>query len=303
MPLAFAIGSAQSVVVAALVPPIVGSHAVVYTEATRAWLFGADPWQVGPPAVVFAGPPTMMVPFVPFVPLPDLVARLTWVIGGAALVIWCLRRLGLPAYWIAFPPIVEAVVLGHPETLVLWLIVLGRSSGRGRWLAGLAALIKPYAGFALVAERRWTAIAISVTVLLVSVPLLPWSRFFNELPHITATIQRQAPTDAISGQPLLVGVALVSLLALGPRRALWRAAPLIWPWAQPTYKIVTVPGLSPIIAFVWALPIPGVTLIGVAIEATLVTIRRRRRLPGWVDVGLATAARADRAESATQGAM
>ena len=82
----------------------------------------------------------------------------------------------------AFPPLFQAIQLGHPEVLVLWLLVSGGVA------SGLAAVIKPYAGFALLAERRWAAITLGLLVVAVTAAFLPWPRFVEDFPRISATL-------------------------------------------------------------------------------------------------------------------
>ena len=247
----FAIGSAQSLLYPILAPAILGSHAVVYTDAAAAWLAGGDPWSVGPAMVVFAGPPPMLLPFVPFTFLPSEVTRVAWVVGMGALALWSIRRLGLPAYWIAFPPLFGNIILGHPEILMLALVVVGGA------VSGLAAVIKPYGGLPLLAERRWRAILLAAVVGLATLPLLPWAQFLDELPRISATLTRQSVGDSVFGNPALMAVSIIALASLGLRRALWLVTPLLWPAAQPGYKVLSIPVLPPIVAALWALPIPG----------------------------------------------
>jgi hypothetical protein len=277
----FAIGSARSLLFILLEPEILGSHGVIYTAAARAWLTGGDPWSVGPPAVLFAGPPPMLLPFVPFVPLPDEATRWLSVIAAGALAYLAVRRLRLPLYWLLFPPVFGSVLLGHPEVLVLALLVAGGV------LSGLAAVIKPYAGLALLAERRWAAIVLGLAVVGLTVLVLPWARFIDELPAIAANLARQAQGESTFGNPLLMAVAVVALARLGVRRALWLATPLLWPAAQPGYRAMTVPALSPLIAAAWALPIPGLTLGGIVLEAVALEVGRRRPLPRFVQLGIA----------------
>ena len=88
-------------------PDLAGSHGVLYTDAARAWLAGADPWAVGDPGVVFAGPPTMLLLFVPFVALPDDLIRFLWIAVDLAI---CDRGAAHP------PP--AAVVAGLSATLL-----------------------------------------------------------------------------------------------------------------------------------------------------------------------------------------
>jgi hypothetical protein len=273
-------GAASWALTVLIYPIGLGSHANIYTDAAAAWLAGGDPWTVGPPAAVFAGPPPMLLPYVPFIPLPIDVTRLLWFGLDLTVAAWALRRLGMPAYWLAFPPLVAAIVLGHVEVLVLGLLVL-----RGP-LSGLAAVVKPYAVLPLLAERRWFAVALAAIVLLVTLPFLPWGRFISEAGPIGATIARQNVGDAVFGDPLLMAIAVAALALLGVRRALWLAVPLLWPYAQPMYKTMTLPVLSPVIAIAWALPFHGATLAGIVALAALVTIDRFRPLPAWLRIGI-----------------
>lgn len=281
---AFIPGSAWWALIALVQPAGLGSHANIYTGAAAAWLGGGDPWSVGPPAAVFAGPPSMLLPFVPFVGLPIDFTRLAWFALDLVLAAWVIRRLGMRAYWLLFPPLFAAIILGHVEVLLLGMLVL-----RGP-LSGLAAIIKPYAALPLLAERRWSALALAAVVVIVTLPILPWARFISEAGSISETLARQNVGDAVFGDPLLMGVGIVALGALGIRRALWLAVPVLWPYAQPIYKTMTLPVLSPVIAIAWALPVPGATLVGVVALAALVMVDRVHPLPAWLKVGIEPAA-------------
>ena len=281
----FSVVSAWSVIVAIYEPAIVGSHAIVYMDAATAWLTGGNPWTVGPEVVVFGGPPPMLVPFVPFIALPGLVTRLFWVVAMALLATWTIRRLRLPGYWIVFPPIFQAIVLGHPEIVILWLLVVGGP------VSGIALLIKPYAAAATLAERRWSAFGVAIALFIVSLPVLPWASFVGQLPWIASTLRSQA-TGGVStfGSPILMVVAGVALASLGLRRGLWLSVPVLWPSAQFLYKTASVPQISPLIAVFWAVPVPGLTLVGVLAEATLRQVAKSRPLPRWLLPGLVVAA-------------
>jgi hypothetical protein len=289
--LAFLPGAASWMLAIIIYPPAIGSHANIYTAAAAAWMAGGDPWTVGPQQAIYAGPPPMLLPFLPFVGLPIDVTRFTWFAADVVLAIWVTRRLGLPAYWLSFPPLFDAIFLGHIEVLILALIVLPGP------LSGLAIAIKPYAAFPLLAERRFLALAVGVLVVVVTAPFLPWARFASEFSAISANLSRQSHGDSVFGDPLLMAVAAVALLALGIRRALWLGVPVLWPAAQPIYKTMTVPALTPIIALAWALPIPGATLAGIVAQAALERLDRRRPIWPWLKYGLQPASSVRRAET------
>jgi hypothetical protein len=283
--LAFLPGAAFWAVIVIAHPEGLGSHASIYTGAAAAWLNGGDPWSFGPPAALFAGPPSMLMVYLPFLPLPVDLTRVAWFALDLATAAWVLRRLEMRAYWLAFPPLFAAIVLGHVEVLVLAFIAL-----RGP-LAGLAAVVKPYAALPLLAERRWNDLALAATVLVVTLPVLPWARFIAQAGSIADTLARQNVGDAVFGDPVLMVVGLVALAGLGLRRALWLAVPVLWPYAQPIYKTMTLPVLSPVLAIAWALPVPGATLGGVVALAALVTVDRIRPLPAWLKAGIEPAAK------------
>ena len=226
----------------------------------------------------------MLLLFVPFIPLPPDLTRLIWVAAMFLAGVWVVRRLGLPGYWVAFPPMFQAIFLGHPEVLVLALLVLGGP------LSGIAAVIKPYAAAPLFAERRWSAVLVAIGVVVITAPFLPWATFVADLPSITANLVRQNHGDSVFGSPILMAFAILALASLGVRRGLWLSVPVLWPLAQPMYKTSSLPALSPFLAIAWSIPIPGLTLIGVLVEALFLRLATRRRLPSWFIHGFAPAA-------------
>ena len=281
--LVFALFSGLQALEGLILPIAVGSHAANYTAAAAAWLQGGDPWQVGPPAAIYAGPPPMLLLFVPFTQLPVDLTRPIWVGAMLVLAIWSVRRLGLPGYWVAFPPMFQAIFLGHPEVLVLALLVFGGP------LSGIAAVIKPYAAAPLLAERRWSAFLVAIALVIVTAPLLPWSTFVADLPSIAANLVRQNHGDSTFGSPILIVLAVLGLASLGLRRGLWLSVPLLWPLAQPMYKTASLPALSPFLAIAWSIPVPGLTLIGLLVEAIVLRFASRRPLPSWLMHGFAPA--------------
>lgn len=282
--LAFIPGAAWAIAVTIYKPETVGSQGVLYAQAAAAWLTGGDPWTVGVPNGIFAGPPTMLFPFVPLAFVPVDVLRVAFVVVDMLVAVWVLRRLQLPTYWLIFPPLIQAISVGHPEVLVLGLLVHRGPSG------AIAMLIKPYTVVAFIAERRWAAIAIAAATVLLTLPLLPWRLFFEESAKIAMLLDTQTSGDSVFGQPVLMVIAVLALATLGLRRGLWLAVPVLWPFTQPMYKVMTVPMLSPVVALFWAFPFAGFTLLGLVAEAVLHLIDRRWPLPAWLKAGIAVKA-------------
>ncbi len=248
---------------------IVGGDAAIYAAAARAWLAGGDPWatsiQWGPygDPVLFAAPPSSLLFSAPFAFMPEAVVRATWVSLDAIVLVLVVRRLRLAWWWCLFPPAVSATTVGNAEPVVLGLLVLG-----GGRLAALAPLLKPYAVMPLLADRRWRDLAIAACLLGASVLILPWGRFIADLDLVRESLIRQTAggLSALS-VPWLIPLGLVGLAALGWRRGLWLAVPVLWPLSQLHYATVTMPVLSLVTGFGFSLPIPGAAAVAVFARA------------------------------------
>jgi hypothetical protein len=269
LPALFALTSGRHVLAVLLSPGAPGFDAQLYAQAARAWLSGMDPWQMEWASGRFVGPPPLLVPFVPFAFAPvELVAGF-WIVADLAIVILVLRRLRLPAWWIGFPPIVETVTMGNPEALVVGLLVLGGTR------SGLAAALKPYAALPLLGERRWRAIGLAIATLAASLVVLPWGMYFWDAPVIAQTIVSQTGVTSAFGSPVLMVIGAAGLAALGLRRNLWLAVPVLWPYGHLHYATMTVPMLPAATAAFWAIPDARFTVAGV-IAPTVLEVWRRR---------------------------
>jgi hypothetical protein len=242
-------------------PGALGYDARLYAFAARAMIEGRDPWYVERFGGNFAGPPTTLVPYLPFAYLPEEVVAAIWIAGSLLLAIFILRKLSMPTWWLAFPPIFVPIVTGSVELLMVAILVAGGG------LSGLAAVLKPYAGLALVAERRWRALAVATVVTIMTVPLLPWATFIADLPHIASRLQIQSFTSNAFGNVALMLVASIALLSMGIRRALWLATPVLWPSPQIYYAAMTLPVITPIVALCWTLDFPAAMVVGVVLAA------------------------------------
>jgi hypothetical protein len=245
-----------------------GLDARVYLAAARAWLAGGDPWATGSDGVLFAAPPPSLLPVAPFAWLsPD---AFTALVIGASIVaaLFALRRLGLPFWWLLFPPIVEALSVGSLNILVLAALLT-----RGAWIGAVA---KTYAAVPLLVLGRFRQLAIAVAVGLVTLPILPWATFFGHDLGYVLSVQAGGGRSAWINPILLVPIALVALAAIGRRRAAWWAVPALWPATQFHYSVFALPArLSTPAAAVLALPVPGAAVAAVAVEGLLRLARRR----------------------------
>jgi hypothetical protein len=219
------------------------------------------------------GPPTTLIPYLPFAYLPQELSAAVWMVGSLLIAALTLRKLRLSPWWLAFPPLFHPLLLGNEEVLMVGLLVLG-----GDRIAGLAPLLKPYTLIPLVIQRRWAAAALGPILGLVSLVLLPWGTFMQSLPLIRERIISQNNGDNAFGDPLLMAIAFVALVSLGVRRGSWFATPVLWPYAQTHYGLMTVPIVPPLLALVWALPIPEAITVGIVALAIAEAFARAR---GW----------------------
>jgi hypothetical protein len=86
-----------------------------------------------------------------------------------------------------------------------------------------------------------------------------------------------------------MAIGAVALLSLGIRRAGWLAVPILWPWTQAHYMVISTPALSPTLALVWCLPdVPApVALASVIVVAVGVRIRPIRPVDSVPSTGRA----------------
>jgi len=100
----------------------------IYRAAADAVIHGADPWQAGADGLTFAGAPPALIPYIPAALLPEGVAIALYLLLSIGAAILVLRRLGLPLWWLLFPPLAETIVVLNSDVFVIALLVAG-----GRW--------------------------------------------------------------------------------------------------------------------------------------------------------------------------
>jgi hypothetical protein len=258
--------------------PIAGSElelgwdALVYTEGMRRLLGGGDPWS-GTLAyhIGLAAPAPGLLPYLPFVWLPDVVVRWSWIVIAGLSAGYAIRRLELPPWWILFPPVLLAVATGGTALPVLALLVRG-----GAYADGFAVVMRVYAAVPLVLLGRWRGLVVAAAVFLVTAPFMAWPTFLGELPRIGDLLASQT-SGGLSATGLVIPVAIVGLILLRRQRAAWLVVPALWPQTQHYYAVIALPALASLPLTTIALALPGgvgAVAFGMVLDGLL------ERLPG-----------------------
>jgi hypothetical protein len=239
-----------------------GWDAPVYTEAARAWLEGGNPWIPHGYAFPFAGPPPSFLPFLPFVVVPPGVTSVAWVGIAAVSGVYSLRKLGLPLWWLLFPPVSLAIMAGSSALLVTALLVRG-----GVIANGLAVVTRIYAAIPLLILGKWRSLVVAAGMLAVTLPM--WPQWFAEREQWQAAFAGGAADLSAASMPWLIPFAILGLVLMGRERAAWLVVPVLWPDTQPYYAVIALPALvrSPFVALSLALPIPGLVVAGMFAQA------------------------------------
>lgn len=247
----------------------------LYLMATREWLDCGDPWSVQLAGNYFAAPPPSMLPLAPIAMLP--IDTGVAVVAGAVLVasVLTVRLLGLPWWWLLFPPLVQSALSANVQSLLIPLILVP--------LGAVAALLKVYAVVPLILLRRWRALAIFAVLVAVTIPILPWATYIGEFPQINSRLAEQTD-DALPTLVLIAAVpfALVAMWIVGRERAAWLAVPALWPSQQYYYGSLAMGARSALAAAIVAFPIDGSGLIALFVLAAVSWMQDEHRpTPPW----------------------
>jgi hypothetical protein len=251
-------------------PEVLGIDARHYQRAASAWLAGGDPWAVTEGGIPYASGPHTLLFYAPTSLLPLPVSVVFWMVLGVVAAVWMVRRLGLPIWWITFPPLAHALWNGNPQSIVLALLVAG-----GTLPAIVAVAFKLYAAIPLVVRPRQlilVAIALAITL-----PLLPWQLYVNDGFGVTSHLS-SAWNGSAWRIPILIPPTLLGLWILRDKGAEWFAVPAVWPATQFYYVSMAMPAVvaQPFAAAALALPVPLMTPVLVMVLAVL-ELRRGRR--------------------------
>jgi hypothetical protein len=241
----------------------------LYLRGTSVWLAGGDPWSVHFGTMHFAAAPPSLLPMVPFALLPEAVAVPLLTVLAVVASFWTLRKLGLPWWWIAWPPLVDNLWNGNPQIFLVPLLL-----GSAAWLA---PIVKAYAVVPLIVQWRVRTLAVTALIGLVTFPLLPWPAFFQHLSTTTTLLSEQSQGGMSAWiMPVLVPFSVVALIAMGRQRASWWAVPALWPSTQWYYSLMAMPALTPLTAAILAAPVQGGPAVATIVAALEIWYRRRR---------------------------
>lgn len=295
----------------------VGRDFWIYRNAGRAVLEGTDPWLASfwwnGTEWHFAAPPVAAQLFVPFALIADTASLTIFLLLSLATAWAALRAIGLPAWWLLFPPMTEGIVAANPQILLFGLLLVGwrarhlaDAPGLGRALGVRAARavavgLKIYGIVPILARREWRAVAASAGMVALSVVLAPglWARYLAGFGDISSRIVRESegglsaalflrpgvfgsaiaePGPALVAGLGLYGLVLALVLVAAIRNvdgAGWIAAPLLWPAAE--YHLATMAIPAARLAAIWLVAIPTIPtyLLGMIILAYQVAAGHR----------------------------
>lgn len=213
----------------------VGRDFWIYRNAGRAVLEGTDPWLASfwwnGTEWHFAAPPVAAQLFVPFALIADMASLTIFLLLSLATAWAALRAVGLPAWWLLFPPMTEGIVAANPQILLFGLLLVGlhahrlgdapghgRAAGHGpalgvRAARAVAVGLKIYGIVPILARREWRAVAASAGMVALSVVLAPglWARYLAGFGDISSRIVRESEgglSAALFLRPGVFGAAI-----------------------------------------------------------------------------------------------
>jgi len=241
----------------------------LYLRGTAEWLAGGDPWSVHFGTMYYSAAPPSLLPMVPFALMPEAVAVPLLTVLAIVVSFWTLRKLGLPWWWMAWPPLVDNLWNGNPQIFLVPLLL-----GAGAWLA---PIVKAYAVVPLIIQFRVRTLAVTAVIGLVTFPILPWTEFFQRIGSTSATLSEQSQGGMSAWiLPVLVPFTVIALIAMGRQRASWWAVPALWPSTQWYYSLMAMPALTPLTAAILAAPVQGGPAVATIAAGLEIWYRRRQ---------------------------
>lgn len=270
-------------------PDSIGFDARLYQRAAQSMLTGRDPWAQlvigGSEPIAFAGPPITLLPFVATAWIPA-----DWLVGimlssSLATAVWLLRRLQLPLWWLLFPPLIQAILVGNLNVFVVALLVAGHPVA-----IALATILKVYAAVPAAFVSNWRGLMLAGLFVAVSGPFLPWGEYIDRFAEVTGTLSAQSwdgRTNVLTSPLAWIG-SCAGLALLGRGRTAWLAVPVLWPATQLHYAVLILPVVSVPLAVAASVPEPGMLGLGVMLLALAERRSTIRRFPGLLRSRLAS---------------
>ena len=177
----------------------------------------------------FVYPPVTLPFFGTLADIPFPLVALIWTLGSLAAMIVALRVIGLGWTWVAllllWPAVAQGLYVGNVAVPAFLLFAAGPRFGAGLVLGGIAKLQGAIPALWLVRERRWSALAVGVAVVvvlcLVTLPVVgiaSWTGWIAGLGFYQASAQ-QLPGlygMALPGMvpfPIYVALAILAIAA------------------------------------------------------------------------------------------
>jgi hypothetical protein len=260
-------------------PDVLAVDARHYQRATDAWLSGGNPWAVTEFGINFAAAPHTLLFYVPTHFLPMIVSTWLWMTIGIVASVWVVRRLGLPLWWLLFPPLAHSMWNGNSQTIALALLLVTGPPVARAASAAVAVALKLYTGLALI--LRWRDLVVAGVVMAVLVLVVPWRQYLDSGLGIAVHLNT-AWNGSAWRFPVLLVPTIGALWVLRRHGAEWLAVPAVWPATQFYYSAMALPALvgRPILAAAFALPmvlLPPITIMVMA--AALLWQRHREDAP------------------------
>jgi hypothetical protein len=262
-------------------PDVLGIDARHYQRAASTWLAGGDPWSVTEFGIPYAAGPHTLLFYAPTSALPLAASTWLWLLGGLAAGVWLVRRLGLPMWWIAFPPLLHGIWNANPQTIALALLVQGSIVG-----SVIAVGLKLYTAIPLLGAR-WRHLVVTAVVLGAVTLILPWQLYLDR--GLGVGIHLQTAWNGSAWRiPILIIPTLVALWVIRRQGAEWFAVPAVFPATQFYYVAMALPALvgRPVVAALLALPGVLITpLVVMGLAALELGRRRQVRVGGLMSWG------------------
>jgi hypothetical protein len=195
--------------------------------------------------------------------------------AGIVAAVWVVRRLGLPMWWLLFPPLTHSIWNGNPQTIALALLLVTGPAAVRAASASVAVALKLYTALCL--AFRWRDLVVAGIVMAILLVIVPWRQYLDSGLGIAAHLNT-AWNGSAWRFPVLLIPTVGALWVLRRHGAEWLSVPAIWPATQFYYSAMALPALvgRPVLAAAFALPMVLLPPISVIVMAGALLWQRYR---------------------------